>query len=140
MEILNCEALLKEKGLKTTKQRLRLLKVLQESTTPLNAEMILEKMKGTLSGCNLSTVYRNMEILLDRDVVHEINIDQKSYYAINQSQHGHYIQCIHCKEMTRIEGCPLESYERDLETKTGYKIVKHRVELFGICKKCAKNC
>lgn len=140
MEFLSSEALLKEKGLKTTKQRLQLLKVLQDASKPLNAEMILEQMKGSLSDCNLSTVYRNMEILLDRDVVHEINIEQKTYYAINQNQHGHYIQCIHCKEMTRIDGCPLEAYERDLESKTGYKVVKHRVELFGICKKCANNC
>lgn len=140
MQYLNSEALLKEKGLKTTKQRLLLLKVLQDAPRPLNAEMILEEMKENLSGCNLSTVYRNMDLLLDRDVVHEINIDQKSYYAINQNQHGHYIQCIHCKEMTRIEGCPLEAYERDLESKTGFKVVKHRVELFGVCKKCANNC
>lgn len=140
MQILSSEALLKEKGLKTTKQRLLLLQVLQDAATPLNAEMILEAMKGPLTGCNLSTVYRNMEILMARDVVQEVNIDQKSYYAINQNQHGHYIQCIHCKEMTRIEGCPLEAYEKDLETKTGYKVVKHRVELFGICKKCANNC
>ena len=133
------ETLLKEKGLKTTRQRLLLLKVLLEASNPLNAEMILERMKGDLSGCNLSTVYRNMELLLTRDVVHEININQKSYYAINQNQHGHYIQCIQCKEMTLIEGCPLEAYEKELETQTGYKVVKHRVELFGICKKCANN-
>lgn len=140
MSTLNGEILLKEKGLKTTKQRLILLEVLLNAPMPLNAETILEKMKLSLAGCNLSTVYRNMEILLTQDVIHEITIDQKSYYAINQSQHGHYIQCIHCKEMTRIDGCPLEKYERDLENKTGYKVVKHRVELFGICKKCAKNC
>ncbi len=137
---IHLETLLKENGLKTTKQRLILMGVLLSANAPMSAEMILEKMKSTFTACNLSTVYRNMEILLAREVIHEITIDQKSYYAIDLNQHGHYIQCVQCKEMTRIEGCPLETYEQELERKTGFKVIKHKVELFGICKKCSNNC
>lgn len=133
------ERWLKDKGLKNTKQREALIKILSEAEMPLGAEDILKQMKIMLTACNLSTVYRNMDQLLQRDLIVETRIGLKAYYALNHHQHGHYMQCVSCKQMVRIDDCPFESFEKKLEQQMGCKLLGHRVELFGICKRCNEN-
>lgn len=55
---------LKEHGLKNTKQREALIKLLMEATEPLDADCLLTKMKEMMIDCNLSTIYRNMEKMI----------------------------------------------------------------------------
>lgn len=130
------EVWLKDKGLKTTKQRAALIQILSEAEMPLGAEEILSLMKAMLTACNLSTVYRNLDLLLQKNLIVENRIGSKTYYVLNHHNHGHYMQCVSCKQMIRIEDCPFESFEKKLEQQTGCKLLGHRVELFGICKRC----
>lgn len=127
---------LKEHGLKNTKQREMLIKLLMEATEPLDADCLLTKMKEMMIDCNLSTIYRNMEKMIQFHLILETKMNQKSYFSIDRQKHGHYIQCLSCKAVVMVEGCPFEQYERFLEQRTGYKMLGHKVELFGLCKDC----
>lgn len=135
-EISSTEQLLKDHGLKSTKQRSALINILLTSTSPMHAEQLLEVLKSDSVECNLSTVYRNMDLMIQCLLIAETKLDQKSYYSIKPHQHGHYIQCLSCKQVLLVEGCPMEQYEKQLEQKMGFKMIGHRVELFGICKDC----
>lgn len=131
------EKWLKDNGLKSTKQRAAMISILLEATGPMDAEGILEKMKTLFTHCNLSTIYRNMEIMIQRRLVTESRMGVKAYFALNQHRHGHYVQCLSCKSVVMVEGCPFEQYERQLEESLGFKMLGHKVELFGICKTCS---
>lgn len=132
----NVEGLLKENGLKTTKQRVAILGLLAETALPMDAELIFDRLKDRLEGCNLSTVYRNMEVLLNKNVVSETTMGLKSYFALNRNEHCHYVRCLSCHQVTVVSGCPFVQYERQLENELGYKMLGHKVELYGICSSC----
>lgn len=135
-EKIDIESLLKLNGLKTTKQRLAIIGLLLDASLPMDAELIFEKLKDRLEGCNLSTVYRNMEVLLSKNIVAETTMGVKSYFTMNRNEHCHYIRCISCHEVTIVSGCPFVQYERQLEQELGYKMMGHKVELYGICQSC----
>ena len=63
--------LLKEKGYKLTKQRREILRALEEGT-PLAAEDILAKI-NVKCRINLSTIYRNLNILLKNGLIRKIS-------------------------------------------------------------------
>lgn len=133
---LNIETLLKDNGLKLTKQRVAIISLLAETALPMDAELIFDKLKNRLEGCNLSTIYRNMEILLNKNIVSETTMGLKSYFTLNRNEHCHYVRCLSCHEVTVVSGCPFVQYERQLEHDLGFKMLGHKVELYGICSAC----
>lgn len=130
---------LKNNGIKLTKQRTGILQILMDAKRPLDAEGIYEMLRQNLEGCNLSTVYRNMELLVKLNLISETVMGQKTYFALNHHEHAHYVQCLSCKQVVMVDGCPFEQYERQLAEKLGFKMLGHRVELFGICKDCSEK-
>jgi len=129
------QKILEAKGLKNTRQRKLVFSVLKAAEGPLSAEEIYIQLQG--EKINLSTVYRILEIFLQKEIVLKTNIsDQKSTYEINHSEHRHYLICIKCKKVTPISGCPLRAYETYLTQKNQYIILEHKLEIMGICPDC----
>ena len=68
--------ILKEKGLKVTRQRLVVLEVLAENDTKhLTAEEIYESVKVENPDIGLATVYRTVQLLLELELIDRINLD-----------------------------------------------------------------
>lgn len=128
--------LLKEKGLKTTKQRHAIIKILSDAQQPMDVEQIYESIRSEISGCNLSTVYRNMELLYNIGIVHQMAMEQKSYYTFNNGKHTHYLQCLSCKQMIEVSACPFDTFGKEMENNYGFKMMSHRIEMYGLCRTC----
>lgn len=129
---------LKHSGLKNTKSRRIILDILDQSNQPISAERIsleLEKMKVSI---NLSTVYRTLETLSDKNLITKLSIldENRTLFEYNRKVHRHYLVCIKCKKILTIMACPIESYEKALEDETGFKIVGHKLYLYGYCPEC----
>ncbi len=133
------DILLKDKGLKTTKQRHAIVKVLSEAVQPMDVEQIFEAIRSEVNGCNLSTIYRNMELLHSLDIVEQTLMDQKAYYVISRGKHIHYLQCLSCKQMIEVATCPFETYTKEIESHYGFKMMSHRIEMYGICQMCSER-
>ena len=68
--------LLKEKGLKVTRQRLVVLEILAENPEEhLTAEEIYERVKADNPDIGLATVYRTVQLLLELELIDRINLD-----------------------------------------------------------------
>jgi Fur family ferric uptake transcriptional regulator len=135
------EALLKESGLKSTKQRIAILEVLKKKELPTAAEDVFIELKKMNVPANLSTVYRILETMSERGLIKKFGLmgEGKSFYELFRVVHRHFLVCIGCKKMLPIQGCPLSDYERELEDKTDYKISGHRLDIYGYCPECIKN-
>lgn len=68
------EERLKNSGLKTTKSRKAILDILIRSNQPMAAEQIFLELKEECIDINLSTVYRTLETLENKDLVTKISI------------------------------------------------------------------
>lgn len=137
-EILND---LKDKGLKQTKHRLAILESLKANDQPLSAEEIFKRLKERKIAINLSTVYRNVELLAEKKVLNKLVLsgEQRAVFEYNQEIHRHYLICLSCSEIRTIEDCPLQGYEERLGCETGYRIIGHQLDVYGYCAACLKK-
>lgn len=136
---MNIKELLKAKNLRVTKQRRQILQILEIENNPISAEEIYNKLKD-LSNMDLSTIYRNLNILEDKNILLKTtNVDGISYYQLNNDQHKHFVTCNICHKKFLIENCPIHELEDSIEKETGFKITGHNFEFTGICPACQKK-
>lgn len=132
------EASLRQCGLKSTPHRLAMLALLEHADQPMAAEQVYLDLRERDVAINLSTVYRALESLADKNLVRRLAItgDGRALYEYNRSAHRHYLVCLECKKIKAIDSCPLGGYEKVLEDKTDYRIEGHRLDLYGYCPVC----
>ncbi|MBM0046559.1 Fur family transcriptional regulator [Anaerococcus sp. DFU013_CI05] len=128
--------LLREKDLKVTKNRKIILEALQNEENPISAEELFDKLNVDYD-MDLSTIYRNLNILEEKSVLLKTtNLDGLNYYQINNSHHKHFITCNNCHNKFVIENCPVHDLEEKIEKETGFIINGHNFEFTGICPDC----
>lgn len=131
--------ILKKSGLKSTRQRVRMLELLSEAAVPLTAEELYHTVSGETQ-VNLSTVYRTLGLLTEKGVLLKTpGQDGRAYYQLNNGAHRHHLICSACHEVVLIDSCPLEELGHRLSETTGYTIIGHSFEFVGICPDCARH-
>ena len=136
---MNNDNILKSANLKTTKKRMIILSVLNNSPTPLTSEDILEQTSKEVN-INLSTIYRALNALSEKGILlKQLSSDGKTYYQINNREHKHQLVCSLCNKVVLIDCCPLRKFENDLCEETGFTITSHNLEFTGICRECTKK-
>lgn len=125
-------------GLRNTKSRSAILDVLAQSAQPISAEQIFFDLKEKNITANLSTVYRTLDALVDKNLATKLSItgDNRTLYELNRMVHRHYLVCLGCKKILAIDSCPLKGYEKTLAEKTNYLISGHKLDVYGYCPKC----
>lgn len=132
------KSLLNSLGIKCTKQRLLILTTLLELDHPSSVENIYDKIKPVDSTLNLSTIYRTLDLLVEKNLVIKSSFgeDKKFSYEINHMEHKHYLVCISCRKIVSIDDCPISTFEEVIQNSTGFEIIGHKLELFGYCPDC----
>lgn len=129
--------LLKENGLKLTKQRAKILEAL-EAEDALSAEDILKCVEPECR-VNLSTIYRNLSILLKMGIIRKSNrSEQADYFELVRHRCTHPLLCLGCGERINFSECAFDQIVRDIEQSTHYQIKYHNFELYGMCPKCGQ--
>ena len=129
-----------KKGCKNTRGRKAVVEALERAKTPLSAEEIYFNIKESGTSINLSTVYRNLELMeksgfIDKTVMN----DNKSRFELIGDEHRHHLICTDCSRMVPIDTCPLVEYEKDIKRETEFDITGHQLILYGICPDCKKK-
>ncbi len=131
------KALLKEKGLKSTPQRLAVLHVLHESTGYLSINDILEKTKHLTPRTGLATIYRTLDIFVEIGLATRVHFQSgSSFYVHSDHTHNHQIICTICNKTMDFSECPFEDYLEDLSSRNGFKMHKHLFQIYGECNDC----
>ena len=131
------EDIFKKTSLKNTKQRCRILSVIKDAKEPITAEEIFRQLIIEDCKINLSTVYRTLHTLTDKNVLIKIvRGDGTAAYELNDLSHNHYITCCICNRSVLIEDCPIEDMSEKISKDTGFKVTGHSLQLTGICSGC----
>ena len=139
--------LLKDRGLKVTRQRLMVLEAIASCPERhLTAEEIFELVKAGCPDIGLATVYRTIQLLNELHLIDRINFDDGfvRYEMGTVSEHGqkhhhHHLICLKCGKVISFWDDLLEELEEKITATTGFSIVNHEVKLYGICKECGGN-
>ena len=127
---------LKEKNIKITRGRVFIIDVLEKSEAAVSAEYIFEKCRKDGGEINLSTVYRNLELLEIKGILEKFDLGNGRYnYIIKGISHNHTLQCELCHKSVEID-CPMVQIQEIIKNKTGFTLLEHDLKLRGICNDC----
>jgi Fur family ferric uptake transcriptional regulator len=141
LDIIDNKEFFQSQGLKNTKSRNFIYNFLKQSDFPVTADQVFLKMMELDSSANLSTVYRILEVFVDKGIAIKSKVidNDKSLFELNRMDHKHHIICIGCKRMYSMDGCPFEEYEDKIRTKLGFDITGHKLEIYGYCPDCKQG-
>ncbi|EEX78412.1 transcriptional regulator, Fur family [Selenomonas sputigena ATCC 35185] len=97
-------------------------------------------MRRKHSNVSLDTIYRNLALLSNLGVIHEIyRAAGNVYEIIEPGHHHHHLVCTECGKTECIDICPMqEAYTKEAE-KRGFLITGHIFEFYGICQECREK-
>jgi Fe2+ or Zn2+ uptake regulation protein len=132
---------LRSVGQRLTANREALLDTLSAAPRPLTIPEILARRAGLAQ----SSVYRNLVVLEEAGIVHRVvGTDEFARWELAEDLTGHHHHLI-CASCGRVEDVPASAgLERSVAAAaaaitrtTGFHTQRHRVDLVGVCKRCA---
>ena len=128
---------LREHEHRITPQRLAILKVLAVSKGHPSVEQIYARVKTDFPTTSLATVYKNVSLLKSLGEVLELGFsDDSNRYDGNKPYPHPHLVCTQCKKIIDPELSRLQDLAQELVQETGFRIVNHRMDFFGICPEC----
>ena len=131
---------LQERGVRVTPQRAHIWRVLVESGEHFTAEEVWKRVRDTLPGLELSTVYRSLEALQAVGLVAESRLPEgPRVFEARTALHPHLV-CESCGEISHPDP---ETARRLLEALStgsrGFEVKELHAVAKGICSKCARR-
>lgn len=137
--------ILRDKKLRSTPIRRRILEALALSEQPQSAEELytqLQKKAPRSERLDLVTLYRNLSAFTETGLAISIDLGMgKIFYEFagdgaDHNHHHHHIVCFKCRKIEHLHVCGLEAHFKMLET-MGYSKLEHKLEFSGLCKACS---
>ena len=128
--------------LKLTKNQTLVLSVLEESSIPLSAYTILERL-GEHGLRAPPQVYRALDKLLDLGLAHKL-ASMNSFLACQHTQCGsHQVTsfaiCDGCEQVSEIINTEFERNLNSLANDVGLQPTRSTIEIHGLCDRCASS-
>ena len=89
----------------------------------------------------LMTVYRILDLFAKKGLVTTTILPDSrgQAYSLVASGHTHVLVCLRCHRKVDLSSCPLGEFEKNVASRTGFDILGHRLELYGLCRECRKE-
>ncbi len=122
-----------EKGMRMTGQRRVIARVIAESTDHPDVEELHRRATAIDPGISIATVYRTVKLFEDAGILqrHEFGDGRARYEPANEEHHDHLID-LNSGEVIEFTSPEIEELQRQIAKKLGYKLVDHRLELYGV--------
>jgi Fur family ferric uptake transcriptional regulator len=129
-------AYLEKQNLKHTKQRDVILEAFLESGAHVSAEQLYQDVRESNPNVGYTTVYRTLKLLVDAGIAQERRFDDGlTRYEVEHHHHDHLV-CLSCGKIIEFESDIIENAQAQIAADYGFKVVRHRHELYGHCKAC----
>ena len=132
-------AKLKARNFRLTPQRLAVLKILAASQTHPSVEDIYAEVKQTFPTTSLATIYKTIALLKEMHEVLEIRFTESSRFDGNKPYPHPHILCIRCGRVMDPELPGVAALVAAAAAHSGYQILDHRLNFFGICPACQQT-
>ena len=122
----------KQKGVRLTDQRKLIAKVMSDSESHPNVDELHKKVTKFDSKISIATVYRTVKLFEEAGIVskHDFKGSKSRYEQAPEEHHDHLID-INSGEITEFVNEEIEKLQKQVAEKLGYKLVDHRLELYG---------
>ena len=121
-----------KKGLRLTDQRKLVAKVMSESDDHPDVDELHKRVNKIDFKISIATVYRTVKLFEEAGIVakHDFKGTKARYEEAAQEHHDHLID-VNTGEITEFVNEDIEKLQEQVAAKLGYKLVDHRLELYG---------
>ena len=126
------ESKCKQKGVRLTDQRRLIAKVMTKSESHPDVDELHKKVSKFDSKISIATVYRTVKLFEEAGIVekHDFKGNKSRYEQAPEEHHDHLID-INSEEIIEFVNEEIEKLQKQAAEKLGYKLVDHRLELYG---------
>ena len=130
---IDIEALCAQRGLRITDQRRVIARVLSESADHPDVDKLYERASAIDPGISIATVYRTVRLFEEAGILdrHDFGDGRARYEAAPEAHHDHMID-VETGLVVEFVDPELEALQRQIAERLGYRLVDHRLELFGV--------
>ena len=127
------EALCERAGMRMTGQRRVIARILSESDDHPDVEVLHRRAVQEDAGISIATVYRTVKLFEEAGILtrHDFGDGRSRYETISDDHHDHLID-LHSGKVIEFSNDAIEELQRQVAEKLGYRLVDHRLELYGV--------
>lgn len=130
---IDIETLCAQKGLRITEQRRVIARVLSEAEDHPDVEALHARASAIDAGISIATVYRTVRLFEDAGILdrHDFGDGRARYEATTETHHDHLID-VETGRVIEFVDDEVEDLQRRIAEKLGFRLVDHRMELYGV--------
>ncbi len=136
---IDVEALCLKKGLRITEQRRVIARVLGGVDDHPDVEALHRRVAAVDPRISIATVYRTVKLFEEAGIIerHEFQGGRSRYEAVQEEHHDHLID-VETGAVIEFHDAELEELQARIAARLGYRLVDHRMELYGVASKAPK--
>ena len=122
----------REKGLKMTEQRRVIARVLSDAHDHPDAGAVYQRAAVIDPRISMATVYRTIRLFEECNVLdrHDFGDGRARYEETSAEHHDHLID-VESGNVIEFQNPDIERLQREVARQLGFKLVDHRLELYG---------
>lgn len=132
------ENLCRERGLRLTRLRRRVLELVWNSHKPVGAYDILDSLSGDGKKAAPPTVYRALGFLIEADLVHRLD-SINAYVGCpdpGSSHTGQFLICRECRSVAELDDADINVLVEQKVSDLGFSAIHQMLEIQGLCQDC----
>ena len=122
-----------KQGVRLTEQRKIIAKVMSESEDHPDVDELHKRVNKLDNKISIATVYRTVKLFEESGILakHDFKGNKARYEQASKEHHDHLID-INTGEIIEFVNTDIEKLQKQAAEKLGYKLVDHRLELYGL--------
>lgn len=133
--------LLRERGMRVTRERLAVLDEVFSQHAHLDADQIFARMRAHGHKISRATVYRNLDLLVECGLVRKYRLGQDRYLYehVHAGQYHDHITCRECGQVVEFVSPSITALLREICKAHGFEETGNSFSVVGLCGICARS-
>lgn len=139
--VANAERVCRERGLRLTGLRRRVLELVWNSHKPAGAYEILDSLNREGKRAAPPTVYRALEFLMGAELVHRLD-SLNAFIGCPDPGSSHtsqFLICRRCRHVAELADAEIDALVERKAARLGFTAVRQMVEIEGLCRNCREG-
>jgi len=132
------EGYIRKKNLKHSEQRIGILEIFLGTERHLTADELYRIVKKKFPAIGYATIYRTLKLLCACGICRELRLEDGTtrYERLYGHEHHDHLICIKCGKFVEVMSPEIEVLQEKLVKERGFILKRHRLQMYGICKRC----
>lgn len=128
----------RRRGVRWTNQRQVIVETFIGCDDHVTVEELHRRVRVLDASVSAATVYRTINMLVEIGVATKRHFgDGSASFESSLSKHHHdHLVCMSCNKIEEFELQEIEDLQEKVAVDHGFQLVKHRLELYGVCREC----